>query len=78
MPREEVVKCTLGILSKEGEYLIGKNYILMKLGTLRKMRLYLNSMIGTAEKMNNELKEKIRKVNNENQLNFKRKSLNII
>ena len=77
MPREEVVKCTLGILSKEGEYLIGKNYILMKLGTLRRMRLYLNSMIGTAEKMNNELKEKIRKVNTENQLNFKRKSLNI-
>ena len=76
LPREEVAKCTLGILSKESEYIIGKEYILMKTGTLKRMRLYLNSMIDTAEKMNNDLKEKIRK-NNESQLLIRRKSSNI-
>ena len=61
LPKEEVAKCTLGVLSKETDYIIGKEYILMKTGNLKRMRMYLNSMIDTAEKMSNNLKEKIRK-----------------
>ena len=74
LPKEEIAKCTLGILAKEGDYLIGKEYILMKTGTLKRMRLYLNSMIDTAEKMNYDLKEKIKKANEEKQLYSRRKS----
>ena len=77
LPKEEIAKCTLGILAKEGDYLIGKEYILMKTGTLKRMRLYLNSMIDTSEKMNNDLKEKIRKSNEENQFFLRRKSSNL-
>ena len=73
LPKEEVVKCTLGVLSKESEYLIGKEYILMKTGTLQRMRFYLNNMIDSAEKMNIDLKEKIRKSNNKN-IYLRRKS----
>ena len=67
LPKEDVAKCTLAVLSKETEYLIGKEYILLKTGSLKRMRLYLNSMIETAEKMNHDLKERIRKAKeNEN------------
>ena len=59
LPKEEVAKCTLNILSKEGDFLIGKNYILVKQGTLNKMRIYLNSMIDTAEEMSHNLKVKL-------------------
>ena len=59
LPKEEVAKCTLSILSKEGDFLIGKNYIIMKQGTLNKMRIYLNGMIDTAEIMSQNLKLKL-------------------
>ena len=59
LPKEEVAKCTLTILAREGDFLIGKEYILMKQGTLHRMRLYLNGMIDTVEEMNHHLKEKI-------------------
>ena len=79
LPKEEIAKCTLGTLCKESEYLIGIDYILMKAGTLKKIRLYLNSMIDTAEKMINDLKDKLRKEKElkENQLYQKRKSFNL-
>ena len=78
LPKEEVAKCTLGILSKESDYIIGKEYIIMRTGTLKKMRNYLNGMINTAKKMNNDLKEKIRKEKEkENSIYLKRKSNNI-
>ena len=64
LPKEEVAKCTLSILSREGDFLIGKNYILMKQGTLKRMRLYLNRMIDTASKMNQNLKEKLNSIRN--------------
>ena len=69
LPKEEVAKCTMGILSKEGEFLIGKEYILMKQGTLQKMRIYLNGMIDTAEEMSINLKQKILNLNKENEKN---------
>ena len=59
LPKEEIAKCTLSVLSKEGDFIIGKEYILMKQGTLQRMRLYLNSMIDTAENMSIHLNEKI-------------------
>jgi hypothetical protein len=59
----------MSILSKEGEFLIGKNYILMKQGTLRKMRIYLNGMIDTAEEMTNNLKQKILNMKKEKENN---------
>ena len=62
LPKEEVAKCTLSILSREGDYIIGKEYILMKQGTLERMRLYLNGMIDTAKDMGQKLKEKINKM----------------
>ena len=71
LPKEEVAKCTLTILAKEGDFLIGKEYILMKQGTLHRMRLYLNGMIDTAEEMNKHLKEKILIKKNEEQNNKK-------
>ena len=79
LPKEEVAKCTLAVLSKETDYLIGKEYILLKTGCLKRMRLYLNSMIETSEKMNHDLKEKIRKAKeNENkQIHLRRRSSNL-
>ena len=76
LPKEEIVKCTLGVLSKETDYIIGNEYIIMKTGTLKRMRIYLNSMIDTAEKMNNNLKEKIKQeMEKENeQFNLRRQS----
>ena len=76
LPKEEIAKCTLGVLSKETDYIIGKEYIIMKTGTLKRMRIYLNSMIDTAEKMNNNLKEKIKQeMEKENeQFNLRRQS----
>ena len=65
LPKEEVAKCTLSILSKEGDFLIGKNFVLMKQGTLNKMRIYLNSMIDTAEEMSNNLKMKLAEIKKE-------------
>ena len=50
----------------------------MRTGTLKKIRNYLNGMIDTAKKMNNDLKEKIRKEKEkENSIYLKRKSNNI-
>ena len=60
LPKEEVAKCTLSILSKEGDFYIGKEFILLKQGALERMRKYLNSMIDTAEKMGQNLKEKLK------------------
>ena len=73
LPKEEVAKCTLSILSEEGDFLIGKEYILMRKGTLEKMRIYLNGMIDTAEEMNRNLKEKLIriKIEKENKKNKK-------
>ena len=68
LPKEEIAKCTLCVLSKEGDFIIGKEYILMKQGTLQRMRLYLNSMIDTAENMSIHLNEKINAFKNEKYL----------
>ena len=46
------VNYTMNILSKENDYIIGNEYVIMKRGTLQRMRNYLNSMISTVEEYN--------------------------
>ena len=46
------VSYTMSILSRESDYIIGKKYVIMKKGTLMRMRNYLNSMITTIEELN--------------------------
>ena len=43
---------TMSILARENDYIIGKKYVIMKKGTLLRMRNYLNSMIATVEEIN--------------------------
>ena len=49
LEKKDKAKCILEVLSKENEYVIGEEFILLKKGTLKKITIFLNSMIDTAE-----------------------------
>ena len=62
-------KCILNILANDYDYILGNDYIIMKSGTLKKISIYLNSMIDTSEKMSKNLIDKIKKDNENNNTN---------
>ena len=62
LPKIEIAKCTLSILAMKGDFLFGNEYILLKQGTLQKIRAYLNSMITTAEEMTKNVKNKLKRI----------------
>jgi len=58
LEKKDIVKYTMNILSRESDYLIGKNFVIMKEGTINKMKNYLNAMIKTAMQMSQNIKVK--------------------
>lgn len=56
LEKKDIVKYTMNILSREGDYIIGKNFVIMKEGTINKMKNYLNAMIKTAQQMSQNIK----------------------
>ena len=62
-------KCILNILARDFDYILGNDYIIMKSGTLKRISIYLNSMIDTSEKMSKNLIDKIKKSNENNNTN---------
>ena len=58
LEKKDKAKCILQVLSKENEYVIGEEYILLKQGTLKKIAQFLNSMIETAEGIYKKLLKK--------------------
>ena len=62
-------KCILNILARDFDYILGDDYIIMKSGTLKRISIYLNSMIDTSEKMSKNLIDKIKKNNDSNNTN---------
>ena len=78
MNNKNISKFIMNILARENDYLIGKNFVIMKEGTLNRMKIYLNSMINTINeikpnKNNNNNKNKIKN----NKKNIKNKNKNI-
>ena len=59
LERKDKAKCILEVLSRENDYVIGEEYILMKQGTIKRITSFLNSMIDTAEELSKNLKNKI-------------------
>ena len=70
LEKKEKAKCILEVLSRPNDFVIGDEYILMKLGTLKKITLFLNSMIDTAEELTKNLANKI--TSNSNSINNSR------
>ena len=70
LEKKDKAKCILEVLSRPNDYVIGDEYILMKLGTLKKITLFLNSMIDTAEELSKNLVSKLN--TNSNSINNSR------
>ena len=49
LSKKEKVQCMLNILARDFDYLLGNEYIIMKRGTLKRIVIYFNSMIDTAD-----------------------------
>ena len=78
MNNKNIAKFIMNILARENDYLLGKNFVVMKEGTLNRMKIYLNSMINTINEIN--IKNKISKKNylknnNKNISNIKNKNI---
>ena len=74
LEKKDKVKCILEVLSRENDYAIGENYILMKPGTLKKLTVFLNSMIDTAEELSKNLSKRLSSSNNNLKINNSRKN----
>ena len=76
LEKKDKAKCILEVLSKPNDFVIGDEYIIMKLGTLKKITKFLNSMIDTAEELAKNLSSKItsnsNSINNSRYLNSKK------
>lgn len=54
LDKNNIINFTLKIFCKENDFKIGNNFIIMKKGTLKKIRNYLNSMIINIEELNKQ------------------------
>ena len=64
LEKKDKAKCILEVLSRENDYIIGEEYILMKPGTLKRITIFLNSMIDTAEELSKNLTKTLITSNN--------------
>ena len=64
LEKKDKVKCILEVLARENDYVIGEEYILMKPGTLKRISIFLNSMIDTAEELSKNLSNRLNSSNN--------------
>ena len=74
LDNKDKAKCILEVLSKPNDYIIGDEYILMKHGTLKKITMFLNSMIDTAEELSKNLIKTINSNNNSSRMSFTKKN----
>ena len=51
LSKREKAKCILNILARTFDYILGNEYIIMKKGTLKRIAIYLNSMIDTTNEI---------------------------
>ena len=51
LSKREKAKCILNILARVFDYILGNEYIIMKKGTLKRIAIYLNSMIDTTNEI---------------------------
>ncbi len=76
LSKKEKAKCILNILARDFDYILGNEYILMKLGTLKRIALYFNSMINTADEISKNALYKLKMSNTTTNKNNARKKLN--
>ena len=75
LSKKEKAKCVLNILARDFDYILGNEYIIMKKGTLKRIAIYLNSMIDTAEEISKNYFNKLKTVNTTTSKNNTRKKL---
>jgi hypothetical protein len=75
LTKKEKVKCILNILAREFDYILGNEYIIMKIGTLKRIALYLNSMNSTADEISKNFLFKLKTVNTTTNKNNARKKI---
>ena len=75
LEKKEKAKCILEVLSRENDYVIGEEYILMKPGTLKKISIFLNSMIDTAEELSKNLTKRLNSSNNNSRFTNTKKNI---
>ena len=76
LSKKEKAKCMLNILARDFDYILGNEYIIMKKGTLKRIAIYLNSMIDTAEELSKNLIFKIKTTHTNSSKNNGKKKLN--
>ena len=77
LTKNEKAKCILSILARDFDYILGSEYIFMKSGTLKRIAIYYNSMIDTAEEISKSYLYKGKIINTSSNKNNARKKLNI-
>ena len=61
LSKVEKAKCLLNILSRDMDYILGSEYIIMKTGSLKRIALYFNSMIDTIDEISKKILFKLKK-----------------
>ena len=75
LSKKEKVRCILNILARDFDYILGNEYILMKIGTLKRIALYLNSMISTADEISKNFLFKLKTSNTTTSKNNARRKI---
>ena len=75
LTKKEKVKCILNILARDFDYILGNEYIIMKIGTLKRIASYLNSMNNTADEISKNFLFKLKTVNTTTSKNNTRKKI---
>lgn len=75
LEKKDKAKCILEVLSRENDYIIGEEYILMKPGTLKRITIFLNSMIDTAEELSKNLSKTVNTSNNNSRFASTKKNI---
>ena len=73
--KNEKAKCILNILARDYDYLLGKEYIIMKIGTLKRIANYFNSMLNTADEISKNILYRLKTANTISNKNNSRKKL---